>query len=51
MQAALYLIPVTLGETAIDRVLPEYNRQVIAGIRHYVVVSFATPTPILSSMN
>lgn len=38
MQAsALYLIPVTLGDTAIDKVLPSYNREVILTIRHFIV--------------
>jgi len=37
MKTALYLIPVTLGETEIDRVLPSYNREVILNIRHFVV--------------
>ena len=35
--SALYLIPVTLGETPIDQVLPSYNREVIVGIRHFIV--------------
>lgn len=37
MPAALYLIPVTLGETTIEQVLPAYNHEVIMGIRHFVV--------------
>lgn len=37
MKAALYLIPVTLGETTAERVLPEYNKDIIRGIRHYIV--------------
>lgn len=37
MDAALYLIPVTLGETAIEQVLPSYNHEVIMGIRHFIV--------------
>ncbi|MDR1811126.1 MAG: SAM-dependent methyltransferase [Prevotella sp.] len=37
MQAALFLIPVTLGETTIDRVLPPYNREVVLTIRHFIV--------------
>ena len=37
MPAALYLIPVTLGETSIEHVLPPYNHEVIMGIRHFVV--------------
>lgn len=37
MQASLFLIPVTLGETDHRRVLPEYNRDIILGIKHFVV--------------
>ena len=35
--SALYLIPVTLGETPVEQVLPSYNREVIVGIRHFIV--------------
>jgi len=37
MQASLFLIPVTLGETDHYRVLPEYNREIILGIKYFVV--------------
>ena len=37
MPPALYLIPVTLGETPIEQVLPSYNHEIIMGIRHFVV--------------
>lgn len=37
LEPALYLIPVTLGETPIDQVLPAYNREVILCIRHFIV--------------
>lgn len=37
MKASLYLIPVTLGETEINKVLPSYNREVILQIRHFIV--------------
>ncbi|MEG0949522.1 MAG: SAM-dependent methyltransferase [Bacteroidales bacterium] len=42
MQTALYLIPVTLGETAHERVLPAYNLEVIRGIRHFIVENIRT---------
>lgn len=42
MQASLFLIPVTLGETDHRRVLPEYNREVILGIKHFVVENIRT---------
>ncbi|MDR1356943.1 MAG: SAM-dependent methyltransferase [Tannerellaceae bacterium] len=37
MKASLFLIPVTLGDTERRRVLPDYNRDVIRGIRHFIV--------------
>ena len=37
MENALYLIPVTLGETEYSKVLPDYNFQVISQIRHFIV--------------
>ena len=37
IEPALYLIPVELGDTPQERVLPAYNREVILGIRHFIV--------------
>lgn len=37
MEPALYLIPVTLGDTPVSKVLPAYNHDVIMGIRHFIV--------------
>ncbi len=37
METALYLLPVTLGETSLDSVLPSYNKEVILNIRHFIV--------------
>ena len=37
MEAALYLLPVTLGDTPLGNVLPQYNSEIIAGIRHFIV--------------
>lgn len=37
LQPAVYLIPVTLGDTSIEQVLPSYNKEVILGIRHFIV--------------
>ncbi len=37
MNCALYLIPVTLGDTSIEQVLPSYNHDVIMQIRHFIV--------------
>ena len=51
LQAALYLIPVPLGETSIDRVLPDYNRTIIAGIKHYIVENVRTARRFLKKSN
>ena len=40
--SALYLIPVTLGDVEHRRVLPEYNRDVILSIRHFIVENVRT---------
>ena len=37
MDAALYLLPVTLGETSLDKVLPQYNFDIVKNIRHFIV--------------
>ena len=42
MQAVLYLIPVTLGETEHSRVLPAYNREVILTLKYFIVENVRT---------
>lgn len=37
MDTALYLLPVTLGDTPIESVLPSYNKEVILAIQHFIV--------------
>ena len=37
MELALYLLPVTLGDTPIETVLPPYNKEIIQGIRYFIV--------------
>ena len=37
LKNALYLIPVTLGETPLFQVLPGYNHDIITGIKHFIV--------------
>ncbi len=37
MSPAIYLIPVTLGETSIEKVLPTHNRDVIVTIKYFIV--------------
>ncbi|MBR3744713.1 MAG: SAM-dependent methyltransferase [Bacteroidales bacterium] len=42
MNPALYLIPNLLGDTPTDQVLPPYNREIILGIRHFIVEDVRT---------
>ena len=49
--ASLYLIPVTLGQTAIDRVLPAYNTDVIHSIRHFIVEEIRTARRFLKQVD
>ena len=48
---ALYLIPVTLGDTPHENVLPSYNAQVVADIRHFVVEEIRTARRFLRRMD
>ncbi|MBQ8361150.1 MAG: SAM-dependent methyltransferase [Bacteroidaceae bacterium] len=50
METALYLIPVTLGETPLDKVLPAYNREVILTIRHFIVEEVRTARRFLKKV-
>ena len=50
-EAALYLIPVTLGETTLDKVLPAYNQRVIGGISHFIVENVRTARRFLKKSN
>lgn len=42
MQASLFLIPVTLGETEHRKVLPEYNLEVILQLKYFIVENIRT---------
>lgn len=51
METALYLIPVTLGETPLDRVLPAHNREIVSGIRHFIVENVRTARRFLRQVD
>ncbi len=51
MQTALYLIPVTLGETPIDQVLPAHNATIIKNIRHFIVENIRTARRFLKKVD
>ena len=42
MEASLFLIPTTLGDTAISKVLPDYNKTVILSIKYFIVENIRT---------
>ena len=42
MPGILYLFPVTLAESPLEKVLPEYNRQLLLPIRHFIVEEVRT---------
>ena len=48
---SLYLIPVTLGDTPIERVLPAYNKEVILSIRHFIVEEVRTARRFLKQVD
>ncbi len=50
LKPALYLIPVTLGDSSLGRVLPEYNREVILGISHFIVEEVRTARRFLKQV-
>lgn len=51
METALYLIPVTLGETSIEKVLPSYNHEVIIGIKHFIVENIRSARRFLKKVD
>ena len=51
MQTALYLIPVTLGETAIDNVTPHHNIEIINRLRYFVVENLRSARRFLKKCN
>ncbi len=51
METALYLIPVTLGDTSLERVLPAHNKEIVSGIRHFIVENVRTTRRFLRQMD
>ena len=51
MDAALYLIPVTLGETPVDKVLPSYNHDVVVEIKHFIVENIRSARRFLKAVD
>lgn len=49
--ASLYLIPVTLGETEIYRVLPAYNSEIIISLRYFIVENIRSARRFLKQVD
>lgn len=48
---ALYLIPVTLGETPVEQVIPSYNSMVIATLNYFIVENIRSARRFLKKSN
>jgi 16S rRNA (cytidine1402-2'-O)-methyltransferase len=48
---SLYLIPTSLGETRLENILPQYNFQIIAELRFFVVENVRTARRFLKEVN
>lgn len=51
MQPALFLIPVTLGETSVEQVLPSYNKDIILQTRHFIVENIRSARRFLKKVD
>ena len=51
MEVALYLLPVTLGETPIGSVLPPYNKEIIVQIKHFIVEDIRSASRFLKKVD
>lgn len=47
----LYLIPTTLGDTSLDRILPSYNTEVISALKYFIVEDVRTARRFLKKSN
>lgn len=47
----LYLIPVTMGDTPIDQVLPQYNTEIINGLSYFIVENVRSARRFLKKCN
>ncbi len=50
MELALYMIPVTMGDTPIEQVLPSYNKEIILELKHFIVEDIRTARRFLKKV-
>jgi len=51
MEASLFLIPTTLGDTDISKSLPEYNKSIILSIKYFIVENIRTARRFLKKID
>jgi 16S rRNA (cytidine1402-2'-O)-methyltransferase len=51
MSAILYLVPVTLGDSPLEKVLPIYNKEIIVTLRHFIVENVRTARRFLKQLH
>lgn len=51
METALYLIPVTLGDTPLAQVLPSHNAEIVGQLRHFIVENVRSARRFLRQMD
>lgn len=51
MQPSLFLIPVMLGETSVERVLPTYNKDIIIEIKYFIVENIRSARRFLKKVD
>ena len=49
--STLYLIPVLLGDTSVERVIPSYNNEIISGLKYFVVENVRSARRFLKKCN
>lgn len=50
-KAALYLIPVLLGETTIERVIPEFNNKIVSDLKFFIVENIRSARRFIKKCN
>ncbi|HRU13792.1 MAG TPA: SAM-dependent methyltransferase, partial [Dysgonamonadaceae bacterium] len=49
--SSLYLIPVTLGDSPLQKVLPEYNVQIVSSLKFFIVENVREARRFLKKCN
>ena len=50
-EKALYLIPVTLGDTSVEQVIPSHNHDIVMQLRHFIVENTRSARRFLRQMD